>query len=96
MTDPKKPECRKLVAVTFVNAVSWSAQHVAVGQTCESIAPARLLPDGDWAVIDNNQRADGVGIVRMQGPNTARELKRHFIPWANVADLAYGNEKAAK
>lgn len=94
MSDPKPAEARRLIAVTFVDAVGFGVhKSFSVGQSCESIQPAMLLPDGDWAAVDKGQHAVGVGVRRLEAFGAERKVVRFFVPWANVAELAYGFDK---
>jgi hypothetical protein len=84
------PEQHKLASVTFVNSVSFGGRNsFAIGTNCESIVPAQLQPDGDWAGIDKGQRPDGLGIrVRVVAGNE-RRIRRFFVPFTNISDMGY-------
>ena len=84
-----KPEAKRAVA-TFRDTVGHGAfKSMAVGQSCDSIVPALLLPDGEWAACDKGQRSDGVGIVRTVMNGTRATKHRYFVPYSNLCDLSY-------
>lgn len=91
MSETKPAEARRLTGVAFVDAVGFGVhKSFAIGQSCESIVPAALLPDGDWAGVDKGQQAVGIGIRRVESFGTERRVSRYFVPFANVAELVYG------
>lgn len=93
----KQPEFKpltKLVAVFFVESVYFNGEQssAAVGRNTDSIAPARLLPDGSAVAIDTNQRADGLVLTKKTHNLATHEkhIKRCFVPFANIRCLEYG------
>ena len=80
----------KRIIATFHNTIGHGAfKSMATGQTCDSIVPASLTPDGEWMACDKGQRADGVGIVRTAVSGTRKTVHRYFVPFSNLADLSY-------
>ena len=89
------PEGRKLHALTFREVVSFDSRaSVAIGaHGVLSIEPAVIVSGGDWVGTDKAQRADGFGIRRKVGQPRER-IVRSFVPWANIADVSYGEDDA--
>lgn len=82
---------QRLVSVTFRDNAGPLAGYVALGKgggVVESIAPAALMADGSWVAV-YKQRADGFGIVRNEGPSSARVPRHYFVPMSNVTCCAY-------
>lgn len=95
----KPPECRKLKAVTFRDAVTFAgttATHFALrdGPQGEGdrLTPVVLQPSGDWATIDKGQHANGIGIQRLVQRGTVARVERCFVPFTNILHLSYDTE----
>lgn len=78
---------RGLVTAHFVNSVSLLDERtsVAVGQTCISIQPATLTPEGDVVGIEKGTTPTGLLVRRklVSGPE-AGKVRRIWVPMANV------------
>jgi hypothetical protein len=95
MSDAKEyKQQSKLVAAFFVNSVYFAGeqQSVTLGRNTDSIAPAKLLPDGSAVAIDVNQRADGLLLTKKTHnlSTHAKVVVRCFVPFSNIKCLEYG------
>lgn len=80
MSQPDGKPKRRITSVHLANATSFGATGLVVGQSCDSIS----VTEG------------GLDIVRSTGAVTSRRATCHFVPWANVTDVAYAVETESK
>lgn len=96
MSDKADTQCRRLTSVTFREPIMFAGSqvtHFAVREgdvgKLDKMAPAVLLPSGDWAAIDKGQHASGVGLERFMQRGSERRIERCFVPFANINCLTY-------
>ena len=83
----------KLVAVTFINPVSFGgvSQSVRLGINCDSVTPVVMGSHG-WRTVDDGEIAQGVVLRREKYDQVkrAKVVEQSFVPFGNVAELVYG------
>lgn len=84
-----------LVGFSLVESIAFCGQEltsVTIPRNTDSIAPARLEPDGTAVTISTGQRADGLLLRKKQLNLGTREyaIEQHFVPFANIRGLTYG------
>ena len=81
------------VSVYFRESVMFIEMRdsASVGLHVDSILPAKLEPDGSASVIKDNQRAEGLLLVRRALDRTTGKHRNHrcFVPFDNIKSVSY-------
>jgi hypothetical protein len=79
----------------LVESIAFCGKELAsvtIPRDADSIVAARLEPDCSAVAISTGQRADGL-LIRKKNMNLntrIEAIEQHFIPFANIRGLAYG------
>lgn len=85
----------RLTGFGLVESIAFCGKELAsviLGRDADSIAPARLEPDGTAVVISSGQRADGL-LLRKKNMNLQTRMEcieQKMVPFANIRGLDYG------
>lgn len=91
---PEPKAHNRLIGATFIESIPFSGEvsSIALGNKCDSIAPARLESDGTAVPIEKGQQSMGILVKRKVRDMTRNTLfvDQCFVPWANIRGLVYG------